>query len=92
MTREIPDHVKAYGKSPIFSAQTVPAKLLDYHDVKSGTWGRLNVQAGEVRYFVVGNEEPLATLHAGEFWAILPEEKHYIQVSEDTVFFVEFCK
>jgi len=52
--------------------------------------GLLKVEQGEVRFFSEDNTCALAMLHAGETFVILPEERHYIEVSNDAVFYVEF--
>ncbi len=74
------------------SSITVPGKLLDVHDLKAGTWGRLNVKSGEIDYFLDGEDKPLAHLKTGDTFIILPEEKHYIDISDDAVFFIEFLR
>lgn len=70
----------------------VPRKLLDVHDLKAGTWGRLNIKSGEVNYFLAGDEKPYVRLKKGDSFIILPEEKHYIDISDDAVFFIEFLR
>lgn len=74
------------------SSVKVPGKLLDVHDLKPGTWGRLNVQSGEVDYYLDGGDAPLAQLKKDNTFIILPEEKHYIDISDDAIFFIEFLR
>lgn len=87
----LPKGVEPYARSPEFTAKTVPAKLLSAHDLKPGTWGRLNVKAGQVTYNLEGSEAEGVTIEAGQAHIIPPEERHYITVSEGTEFFIEFC-
>lgn len=74
------------------SIRTVPEQLLNVHDLKSGTWGLLNVVEGKVNYFLAGEKSPIARLSTGDKWVVLPEEKHFIEVSDDVVFFIEFYR
>lgn len=74
------------------SLVTVPNKLLDVHNLKAGTWGTLNVRAGNVDYFLAEHKEPQVKLGAGDKHVILPEEKHFIEVSQDAVFQIKFYK
>ena len=39
--RYLPDDVEPYGKTPLFTNETVPDKLLNHHDLQAGTWQRL---------------------------------------------------
>ena len=70
----------------------VPNKLLNVHDLKAGTWGRLNVKSGKIDYYLEGRAKPLAHLKPGDTFVILPEEKHYIDISDDAVFYIEFLR
>jgi len=92
MKRTLPVHVTAYARSKEFDATSVPDKFLSHHDLKAGTWGRLQVMAGGVTFFTEGEDEPLAVLRSVDELVICPEERHYVQLSDDAVFFVEFYK
>jgi len=90
--RSLPDDVEPNGKTPLFTTETVPDKILNHHDLQAGTWGLLTVEAGTVRFFRQGDEEPLAVIPSGENFVIVPEEVHYVRLSEDASFFVTFYK
>ena len=92
LKRNIPPDVTPYFKTAAFTAETVPEKLKKAHGTKVGTWGRINVNRGEVSYFLEGEDRPLARVTAGETFVILPEERHYVRLSDDAEFFVELCK
>ncbi len=87
---QLPDGVEPYARSPLFTAKSVPHKLLATHDLKVGTWGRLNVTQGTVRYFITGQDES-HLITAPQIHIITPQEKHYIEPSDDAEFFIEFC-
>ena len=90
--RQMPAHVKAYSKTAVFTSETVPEKITNAHDTKRGVWGQLTVNQGEVSYFLEGQETPLATISAGECFTIIPEERHFVRLSDDAEFFVAFFK
>lgn len=72
--------------------RNVPDKLLNDHDLKAGTWGQLTVVNGQVQYFLAGADSAFATVTSAAPFVILPEESHYIQVSDDVIFYVEFFR
>lgn len=87
---QLPIGIEPYARSPLFTAQSVPQKLLASHDLKVETWGRLNVLQGTVKYFITGQDES-HLITAPEIHIIPPQEKHYIEPSDDAEFFIEFC-
>ena len=91
-TRALPDGVEKYAESPLFSAETVPASLQRAHRTKDGTYGRLKVIEGAVSYYLTDQDAPLATIRAGSDFVILPTEEHFVRVSDDVRFLVEFCR
>ncbi len=90
--RDLPDDGESHGRTPLFTNETVPDKLLNHHDLQAGTWGLLTVEAGTVSYFRQGDDAPFAVIPLGETFVILPEEVHYVRLSEDAKFFVAFYK
>lgn len=72
-----------------FTADTVPAGLLNAHRVAAGVWGRLRVVAGTVT-FVVENTGERRTLKGGDAQVIEPEIAHHVELGADAVFVVEF--
>ena len=92
----VPEHLLSTHNVSIHdleeSSVTVPNKLLDVHDLKAGTWGRLNVKSGKIDYYLEDGDKLLAQLKSGDTFVILPEEKHYIDISDDAVFFIEFLR
>lgn len=92
MKRVLPSTVTSYAQSPTFTHETVPESLLKCHNLKSGTWGHLRVEEGEITFYLDEEAEPVGIVRAGETFVILPEERHYIRVSNDARFFIEFHK
>ena len=90
--RSLPDDVEPSGKTPLFTNETVPDKILNHHELQAGTWGLLTVEAGTVSFYRQGDDAPLAVILSGKPFVIIPEEVHYVRLSEDTKFFVTFYK
>ncbi|WP_299153750.1 DUF1971 domain-containing protein [uncultured Tateyamaria sp.] len=90
--RSLPDGVEKYAESPLFAAGKVPESLQKSHSTKEGTYARLIVTAGQVQYFLVGESTPVATLDVGDTFIILPAEEHFVQVTDDAEFYLEFCR
>ena len=95
MTRErvLPGDVEASGQTPLFTNETVPDKILTHHELQAGTWGLLTVEAGNGE--LLPNRRGCAGCghsHRKRRLVILPEEVHYVRLSEDAEFFVTFYK
>ena len=54
--KEIPASATAYKKTPEFTEETVPVGLLKAHQTKEGTWGKINVTEGRLRYRILEPE------------------------------------
>ena len=90
--RTLPEDAEAYRQTKVFTANSVPRGLLAQHSTKAGTWGLIHVRAGQVQYFLEGEASPLATVEAGASFVVLPEEVHFVRLSDDAEFSVEFHK
>lgn len=92
MSTAFPEGLVKYGETPVFTDQTVPAKLTSEHNTKAGVWGKLTVLKGALDYVVPGAPEKSARLKQGEFGVIEPTVTHYVRLGEETSFQVEFYK
>lgn len=92
MSRALPEDAEPYRRTKVFTARTVPRGILEQHSTKAGTWGLIHVHAGQVEYFLDGHATPLATVGSGESFVVLPEEVHFVRLSADAEFSVEFHK
>ena len=90
--RHLPDDAEPQGKTALFTNETVPDKILNHHELQAGTWGLLTVEAGTVSFFRKGDDAPLAVISPGKPFVIVPEEVHYVRLSEDAKFFVQFYR
>jgi hemoglobin len=89
---ELPPGLEAYGRSPDFSSDNLPAKLQSAHSTKAGTWGVLRVIEGKVKYVLETPERDERLIAAGDTVVIEPEVLHHVEFVEPGRFFVEFCR
>ncbi|MDA0978297.1 MAG: DUF3565 domain-containing protein [Proteobacteria bacterium] len=47
---EFPEDLTSYRRTPDFDETSIPAGLLKDHSTKTGTWGLIRVQSGELQY------------------------------------------
>lgn len=90
--KELPTFVKPYKKTPTFTRDTVPAGLLKSHTTKKGTWGKICIIKGKLRYVI--ESEPIETteLTPQKFGVVEPEVPHHLEIDSEVKFFVEFHK
>jgi len=86
---EIPEHFVATRRTPDFTESTVPAGLLKNHTTKAGTWARIVVLEGTLRYVVesLGHSQVLSP---GDIGVVVPEVPHHVEPIGTVRFHVEF--
>ena len=70
--------VKPYRSTPVFDEASLPPVLRRDHSLKAGTWGRLRVLSGSLRYTVSETGEAWV-LEAGQTQTIFPEQLHFVE-------------
>ncbi len=85
----LPDGLRPYKRTPVFTESTVPSALLADHATKAGVWGVLHVNAGSLAYVVAETGET-TLLEAGARAVIEPEQRHRVVVDRPVEFFIEF--
>lgn len=94
--QKIPEHLptgfEAYGRSPEFTPENLPAKLQAAHATKPGTWGLLHVLEGRLRYTLEAPRTGERLVSAGEQVVIEAEVPHHVAFVEPGRFFVEFYR
>ena len=88
--RKLPDGCVAYRQTPTFTASSIPAGLLQAHQTKAGTWGRIVVLHGTLRYRILEPEVEDHLLQAGDHGVIEPQVLHEVAPVGEVTFFVEF--
>ncbi len=90
--KSLPPTVRAYRQTPVFSEGDVPAGLLAEHTTKSGTWARIVVLEGVLRYriFTPVPEEVRLTPH--RVCIVEPGVVHSVLPLGAVRFYVEFLR
>jgi len=89
---QLPDGFEAYGRSPEFNSENLPAKLQASHATKAGTWGLLHVLEGALLYRLEPPHEDERLVKVGETVVIESEIAHRVQFVEPGRMFVEFYR
>lgn len=90
--QSIPEECRPYKKTPVFDETSVPRGLLNAHQTKAGTWGKIVVLTGQLLYRILEpliEEYVLDREHCG---VIEPEVLHEVEPRGKVRFYVEFHK
>jgi len=88
----LPENVKQYAESQVFTEASVPKKLTSVHDTKAGVWGRLVVIEGELDFVIVGPPETTLHLNTQTTAIIQPQVPHFVSLKGPVKFKIEFLK
>jgi tellurite methyltransferase len=87
---EMPEGLRFVRSSPVWTEQTVPRGLLRAHRLGPGTWGRIVVDAGQLR-FIMSTEPALDTvLGPGSSQAMPPEVDHKVRLLGPVRFTIDY--
>ena len=88
---ELPEHFQPYHRTPVFTEETVPAAITRDHHTKPGTWARIRVEEGRLRYHVpsLGRVFELSPEESG---VVIPEVVHHVEPVGRVRFSVEFYR
>jgi tellurite resistance-related uncharacterized protein len=86
---ELPGGVELVRVAGPFDEASVPGGLLKAHRVAAGTWGRINVIDGRLR-FVWEDDGASVDLPAGSHQVIPPDAPHRVELCERATFTIEF--
>jgi tellurite resistance-related uncharacterized protein len=87
---EIPDGLSVRRTTATWDERTVPDALRRSHRVASGTWGRLRVETGSLRF--VARTDPITdvTVDSERAQGIPPDVDHHIETQGPTRFSIDF--
>jgi tellurite resistance-related uncharacterized protein len=87
---ELPDGLQLVRTSPQWDDRTMPAGLKRSHRIAEGTWGRIVVHEGTLRF--VAQTEPELNVIVGPHstQAIPPEVEHNVEPIDQVCFEIEF--
>jgi hemoglobin len=89
---QLPAGFVAYGRSPDFNSENLPAKLRTAHSTKAGTWGLLHVLEGTLRFRLEPPHEGERLVSAGDTVVIEAEVPHRVGFVTPGRMFVEFYR
>lgn len=90
--KKLPSDVTAYKRTPTFNNDTVPEGLLNNHNTKAGTWGRITVIEGGILYTILEPATEEYELSVDVAGIVEPTVLHKIALREATSFYVEFYR
>ena len=90
--KSLPPDVAPYRRTAEFTELTVPAGLRRGHTTKAGTWGRICVVSGALRYRILGAAPEEHLLSPERPGVVEPEVPHEVEPLADVRFFVEFLR
>jgi len=89
---ELPERVRFARRSPEWDAGSLPPGLRRAHRLAGGTWGRLVVREGQVRFRADTSPATDRLLDAGTVQALPPGVEHEVEPDERARLFVEFLQ
>jgi len=89
---ELPEEAEAYKTTAWWTHETVPKGVLGNHRTRPGTWGRVEVAEGRIRYVAGPPAAVNAVLEAGDTGIVVPEHPHHVELMGPARFRVVFLK
>ncbi len=90
--KALPEGVSSYASTAEFTEASIPAKLLKSHRTKAGTWGRIVVLEGRLRYRIHEPEIRAFELLPGNPGVVEPEVPHEVEPMGRVRFRVDFYR
>jgi len=87
---ELPEGLRLVRSTPEWNEHNVPTGLLRAHHVASGTWGRIAVHEGELRFTALTEPTLDVVLGPGSTQAIPPEVEHEVRPLGSVRFSIDF--
>jgi tellurite resistance-related uncharacterized protein len=90
--KTLPPDVSPYQRTREFTESTVPDGLRRRHTTKPGTWARIHVLEGSLRYRILEPAVEEHVLSPERFGVVEPEVPHEVEPLGAVRFFVEFLR
>ncbi len=90
--KTLPGNVSSYARSPEFTEETVPANLLQSHRTKAGTWAKIVIVQGKLRYRILEPEIEENELSPDSHGIVEPAVPHQVTPIGSVRFYVEFYR
>ena len=90
--KALPETASSYARTAEFSEGSIPGNLLKSHRTKAGTWGKIVILEGKLRYCILEPEIRAFELSPGNPGIVEPEIAHEVEAQGRVRFFVEFYR
>ena len=88
----LPKDVAAYSKTPVYDDASLPAGLRDRHSLRSGSWARLHILEGSIRFVFLEPDPETVELAQGDVLVVPPELPHQVELTGPVRLFLEFYR
>ena len=90
--KTLPTQILSYKRTPEFTNETVPKGLLRAHQTKEGTWGKIVVLEGNLRYRILEPHLEVLELSSEKYGVVEPTILHEVEPLGEVRFYVEFYR
>ena len=90
--KELPEGLARYGGTSVFSEGSIPANLRRTHRTKVGTWAKIVVLEGRLRYRILEPDIEEVDLSPGRPGIVEPEVPHEVDALGPVRFHVDFYR
>ncbi len=90
--KSLPEDIQAYKRTPEFTELTIPSGILNRHQTKEGTWGKIVVLEGRFKYEILEPEYEMIELSPDNHGVVEPTIEHQLTPIGTGRFYVEFYK
>ncbi len=90
--KDLPEDVARYAGTPVFSEGSIPANLRRAHRTKAGTWAKIVLLEGRLRYRILEPEIEEVELSPGKPGIVEPEALHEVEALGRVRFRVDFYR
>lgn len=92
MLKKLPANVKRSGQSPIFTTETTPTGILNWHETKEFVWGEIVLYQGKATYEILTHPRETIELSPDVVGIIPPAQPHRLTPARGTEFQIIFYK
>ena len=88
----LPEGVAPYARTATFSPRSMPENLRRSHRTKAGTWAKIVILEGALRYRILEPDVREFDLSPDRHGVVAPEQPHEVEPLGDVLFYVEFYR
>ena len=90
--KSLPEGVSAYARTATLSARSIPGQLRKSHRTRAGTWAKIVILEGRLRYRILKLDVRELELSPGCPGVVEPQLPHEVEAVGDVRFYVEFYR